>query len=123
MPPSLTTVTVMFVVPEKIAARPFSVAMLCDIVVISFCTGEITAADAAADVAELALLVAEFALLVAEVAEAVADVAEAVAEVAAAVADVAAAVALDAAAFWLAVADAASTTNAHLALSVFVVRG
>tara|TARA_R100000329_G_scaffold114329_1_gene93897 strand:+ start:155 stop:496 length:342 start_codon:yes stop_codon:yes gene_type:complete len=113
----------MFVVPEKIAARPFSVAMLCDIVVISFCTGEITAADAAADVAELALLVAEVALAVAEVALAVADVALLVADVAAAVADVAAAVALDAAAFWLAVADAASTTNAHLALSVFVVRG
>ena len=52
MPLSFTTVTVIDVVPENIAAKQYSVAMLCDIVVISDCTGEITAAEAAADVAD-----------------------------------------------------------------------
>jgi len=103
-------------VPENIAAKPLSVAMLCDIVVISDCTGEITAADAAADAASVD---ASDAFVVAVEADAVADVSLA----AAAVALDAAAVALDAAAFWLAVADAASTINDHLALSVFVVSG
>ena len=87
---------------------------------------KLLAADVADDAAAVALLPAAVALLAAAVADDAAAVAllpDVVADDAAAVALLAAAVALVAAAVWLVVALAASTINAHLALSVLVVNG